>query len=167
MTKLGLSITLIVCSLAFVTSSNAQDSMPLPAIFFNAKTIAIVNEAGEADYGDRAYDELKKWAKYSIIADAKEADLVLVITASEHYVGTFGSTSSRSTGEINGTAISATTNSTLSTNQVTSGRTYIHIFDGKSGEKVFSDGKGWGTFKSATRELIRKLRKRVDSQSKK
>jgi len=162
------SFLLVSILSVFLLTSNllAQDKMPLPSIFFEAKTIAIVNDTGESVYGDRAYDELKKWGRYSIVSDPKEADLVLVITSREDYVGTIRNTNAQTTANVYGTYGTATTSSTQSTRAVTSGKTFVIVFDGKKQEKVWADGKSWGTFKSATRGLIKDLKKRVEKQDK-
>src|SRR6266567_267727 len=116
---------LMLVSLILLSSATAiaGDKMPLPPIFFEAKTIAIVNDAGESDFGDRAYDELKKWGRYTIVSDPKKAELVLVITSRVDYVGTVGNTTTQTTANVYGTQGTATSTSSQSTHAVTRGKT--------------------------------------------
>ena len=54
---------------------------PLPASVMTAKTVYIDNQTGHSEITDRAYDALTKWGRFTILKDAKDADLVLQFTA--------------------------------------------------------------------------------------
>ena len=60
---------------------------PLPAAAYTAKTIAILNHTGKQLFLDRAYEELQKWGRFTIIEDASKADITLVIEKERHSVG--------------------------------------------------------------------------------
>ena len=146
-----------------VSNTFATDKMPLPSIFSQAKTIAIVNDAGESSFADRAYDELQKWGRYKIISDPNQADLVLVISSREDYVGSVGNSTSETTAQVYGSYGRATTTSTQSSSAVIRGKTYIMFFDGKRQDRRFGQTEGsGGFFKSATRGIIKELKKRVE-----
>ena len=163
----SLSLIFAFVIVASYPQSVAAVQMPLPPIFFEAKTLAIVNDSGEAEIGDRAYDELKKWGRYTIVSDPKEADLVLVLTSREDYVGSVRTTNAQTTANVSGTHGTATTTATQTSVPITRGKTYVIVFNGKTGDKLWSDGRNWGMFKSATRGLIKDLRKRIEKQEKK
>jgi hypothetical protein len=70
-------------ALVFVVSPiHAKDTHPpLPASVIAAKTVYIDNQTGHSEITDRAYDALSKWGRFKILKDAKDADLILRITA--------------------------------------------------------------------------------------
>src|SRR5258705_11297968 len=86
----------IALGIAFCTSASSakeKQHLPLPATVLAAKTVFIDNQTGMAKLGDRAYEELKKWGRFQIVADRKQADLIFLLTAQEHdggYVTTGG-----------------------------------------------------------------------------
>jgi hypothetical protein len=75
----------IIAALALVlvvSPIHAKDKhAPLPASVIAAKTVYIDNQTGHAEITDRAYEALSKWGRFKILKDAKDADLVLRITA--------------------------------------------------------------------------------------
>jgi hypothetical protein len=75
------------CVVALRIAANGSEKTPLPSIFFQAKTIVIVNDTGESYTIDRASDELKKWGRYQIVENPDDADLVLVLAMREDLVG--------------------------------------------------------------------------------
>jgi hypothetical protein len=162
-----LAFAFMFLAATLLSQTVARGQMPLPRIFFDAKTIAIVNDSGEAEIGDRAYDELKTWGRYTIVSEAKNADLVLVLTSRVDYVGSVQTTTAQTTANVSGSRGTANTTATQTSIPITHGKTYVIVFNGKTGDKVWSDGRNWGTFKSATHGLIKDLRQRVEKQEKK
>src|SRR6266850_2199481 len=78
---LPIALVLAICAV----SSNAKEKqhLPLPANVLTAKAVFIDNQTGMAKLGDRAYDELKKWGRFQIVPDRKQADLIFLLTAQE------------------------------------------------------------------------------------
>src|ERR1700689_479 len=65
-----------------VSPIQAKDNhAPLPASVMAAKTVYIDNQTGHTEITDRAYDALRKWGRFKILKDAKDADLILRFTA--------------------------------------------------------------------------------------
>ena len=88
---------LILLAFAFCTftlAAKEKQHLPLPATVLAAKTVFIDNQTGMAKLGDRAYEELKKWGRFSNkLTDRKHADLIFQLTAQERdggYVTTGG-----------------------------------------------------------------------------
>jgi len=154
---------------AFTSSAKEKQHLPLPATVLAAKTVFIDNQTGMAKLGDRAYEELKKWGRFQIVPDRKQADLVFLLTAQEHDGG-YVTSGGGQTGTVDsGGNINTNSNPTYTTH-VTVGYTYLTVFDAKSGDNLWSDSKRWGNlytgFHSATKGLINELKKRMDEQSK-
>jgi hypothetical protein len=60
----------------------AQDQHPpFPASMMAAKTVYIDNETGDAKITDRANDAIRKWGRFQISKNAKDAELILRFTA--------------------------------------------------------------------------------------
>ena len=150
---------LLICFI-FTFSTLAAEKMPAPPIFRSAKTVAIVNDSGHAQVGDRAYDELKKWGRYQIVSNTDDADLVFVFTVNETYTTTTGPARSTTSGVIIGNQVYTTTTTYPSTTTDVDRRTYLMVFD-KAGQKVWTDSHAWA-LRSSTRQIIKSLRDRVE-----
>ena len=142
---------------------------PLPEQILQAKTVYIDNQSGLATLGDRAYDEMSKWGRFKIVASAKDADLVLLISAHAYLSGYQTSTTTTAQGTDDGSGnIQMSGNSQSQTNAQVTRITYMTAIDPKTGNALWSDQKLWGTlytgFRSATRSLVKELRKRVGEQ---
>jgi hypothetical protein len=61
-----------------------KNHVPLPAQVITAKTVYIDNQSEEADVGEKARDELRKWGRFQIVSDRAEADLILVFSTSAY-----------------------------------------------------------------------------------
>jgi hypothetical protein len=142
---------------------------PLPEQILQAKTVYIDNQSGLATLGDRAYDELSKWGRFKIASSSKDAELVLLISAHAYVSGYNTDTTStvRGTEDSSGN-IQLSGNSQSQTNAQLTRITYMTAIDPKTGNALWSDQKLWGNlytgFRSATRSLVKELRKRVEEQ---
>ena len=74
--KLALALVLVVSPMYA-----ADKYPPLPASVIAAKTVYIDNQTGSSQVTDKAYEALTKWGRYTVVKDAKSADLVLQFTA--------------------------------------------------------------------------------------
>jgi hypothetical protein len=74
--------TVALALILVVSPIHAKDKhAPLPASVMAAKTVYIENQTGHPEITDRAYDALSKWGRFKILKDAKDADLILRLTA--------------------------------------------------------------------------------------
>jgi hypothetical protein len=150
-------------------SAKEKQRLPLPANVLAAKTVFIDNQTGMAKLGDRAYEELKKWGRFQIVPDRKQADLIFLLTAQERDGG-YVTSGGGQTGTVDSSGNINTSSNPTYTTHVTVGYTYLTVFDAKSGDNLWSESKRWGNlytgFRSATKSLIDELKKRMDEQSK-
>ncbi len=153
-----------VCPAVFGHTKHA----PLPEQILQAKTVYIDNQSGLASLGDRAYDELSKWGRFKVVASAKDADLVLLISASAYVTGYRTNTTGTAEGtEDSSGNIQLSGSSQSQTHAQVTRITYMTAIDPKTGNALWSDSKQWGSLfypVSATRSLVKELRKRVDEQ---
>jgi len=166
-----------VCILNFCSSALANTKhAPLPDQILQARTAYIDNRSGFAAFGDRAYDELAKWGRFKIVKSAKEADLVFLLSAYEYVTGYRTDTSGTTTGTVDNSGnVRLDGDSTSRTHAQTGGTTYLTLIDPNTGKSLWADQEVWGgghpvtwmgfTFaKSATRLLVKELRKRIEAQ---
>jgi hypothetical protein len=73
--------TVALALVLVATTMYAEKYAPLPASVMSAKTVFIDNQTGHSEIADKAYEALSKWGRFTIVKDAKEADLVLRFTA--------------------------------------------------------------------------------------
>jgi hypothetical protein len=74
--------TIALAIVLVVSPIYAADKFPpLPASVIAAKTVYIDNQTGYTQITDKAYEALTKWGRFTIVKDAKAADLVLRFTA--------------------------------------------------------------------------------------
>ena len=124
-----LSVLLFV----FAFSCAAKDKhLPLPVAVFSAKTVFIDNQSGMAKIGDRAYEELRKWGRFQIVSDRKDADLIFLLSAEEHTTG-YVTSGGGQTGTVNESGNINTTSKPTYTTPQTVGHTFLTVFDAKSG----------------------------------
>jgi hypothetical protein len=69
---------LMACLLLLSTAAFAAKHAPLSDVLIAAKTVYIVNETGDQDVTDGAYDGLTKWGRFTLVKSRTGADLVLV-----------------------------------------------------------------------------------------
>jgi len=142
-----------------------HEKMPLPQQVMTAKTVYIDNQSGQADLGDKAYDEMKKWGRYQIVDSADKADIVLLLSAKEYIGGYRSTTYHNTTGTVDNSGnVNAQTYGSGSSRPIVTGTTFISLIDTKSGTSLWADAKQWGRWKSATRGIIKELRDRVKDQ---
>lgn len=156
------TLVLIVSPIAPAKTKHA----PLPDLVLQAKTVYIVNLAGDAAFRDKAYDEITKWGRYKVVSKRDDADLIFVLSAREYT--TTMVTNSNTTGRVDESG-NVNLQGESQTTSVEHGITYLTVADPKSGDELWSDSKAWGSlltgFHSATRGLIENLRKRIDEQT--
>lgn len=128
--------------------------LPLPPQIVAARTVFIENQSGDADIGDRAYDELLKWGRFKVVKDKSHADLILSLSLNESLDG-YRTTGG---GEIGGIR------QPIHTLTIVSDYTRVTFLDAKTGDVLSSDSRRAGV-RSATRILINTLRKRLDSEA--
>lgn len=165
-TKQLVAGTLMLLALTCVSSAKKHQEVqhaPLPAKVLASKTIYIQNDSGYAGAADKAYTQLKAWGKYQIVDDKKKADLVLVLTTSTSQTDTKKAAQVNTYNSKTGAWTYGTVN-TPTTETVDSTR--ITVIDPATGDTMWADQMEWGRRYSATEELIKELRKRVEEQEK-
>jgi len=79
-------IFVFVSSLA-LSPAQAQKQMAQSPRILSAKTVYFDNETGSDSVGKNALAQLKKWGKFQIVTDRKQADLVFLLSADPYKGG--------------------------------------------------------------------------------
>jgi hypothetical protein len=149
-----LGLILLECSAA----SQEKPYAPLPDKITAAKTVFIVNDSGAAKLGDELYRQLKTWNRWQVVTDKEKADLILVINQQESVAGYVSSASATATGSsVSGTGVSV---------PVKSQKWFLHVVDGKTGDKLWTadasmGGKLWRSWGAIAKSLISDIKKRM------
>jgi hypothetical protein len=145
-----ISLILLLCTIPAL----AKDlKAPLPEKLFQAKSVYIDNQSGNADILDKAYTSLKEWNRYEVVQDKSKADLVYVLTISSEMRGSY------TTGNVNNYGQVTATTSPARVRYTT-----LFVIDPITGQTLFSDTRRWHLFGSATKDAVKELHKRMDEQ---
>jgi hypothetical protein len=130
---------------------------PLSPKLLEAKTACIDNRTGEAQIADRAYDELQKWGRFQVVPAGQRCDVVFLFTTQSYVTGAYHR------GSYDDDSYRGT--STVTRRTVT----FLNVVDPQDGTLLWSNSKGSGNlytgFRSATRGLIKDLRKRTEEKN--
>lgn len=153
------TILLLLCFgytlLAFATPKH----MPLPPALMQAKSIYIDNQTPDCpECSDQAYNELKKWGRFQVVSDPKDADLIFVLksTSSERPVSVVSNTNP------SGSNSSQTNSSVISVEDYT---VFLTVVNAHINQQLYSNGAYWRfKWSKPTATLIKELRKRIDEE---
>jgi len=162
------SATLSLLTIFFLVLSSplgAQKQMAHSPRILNAKTVYFENQTGFDAVGRNTLDELKRWGKYKIVNDRKEADLILLLSADPYRGGEVllasGQTGTIENGHFNEDAI-PTYNKLSPTREA-----YLTVIDSKTGANLWSDKHVWGGLLTGFNSVGVRLLKKLESQTKK
>jgi len=82
-----LAAFLVIVAMSSIAYAKDHKHAPLPSKVLTARTVYLDNRTGYEKFSDRAYDELQKWGRFRVVAGAKDADLVFLLSASEYHGG--------------------------------------------------------------------------------
>ena len=146
-----------------------QTHAPLPTKILEARTVYLDNQSGLAKLGDRAYDELAKWGRFRIVGNPKDVDLVFLLSTTEYEGGYMKTGTTQASGTViryGNIHMSGSTSSTIT--PVVQGWTHLTVIDPTTGANLWRDARQSGNlltgFRSATRSLVKDLRKRIEQQ---
>src|SRR5215831_15998551 len=78
---------LVLVLLCASTAAKEKQHLPLPQQIISAHTVFIDNQTGLAQLSDEAYREIRHWHRWQIVANADQADVVLLLSAVQYYSG--------------------------------------------------------------------------------
>lgn len=151
---------LLIFAVHFVVmAAVAQEPLSQSPKISSAKTICFKNQTGSDAVGMNALAALKKWGRFRIVQDQKEADLILLLSL-EQYQGP--DSTSRQTGDLDNGDVS---NIPTWNKQKPTRYAYLTVIDPKTGAGLWSAEHIWGGlltgFNSVGERLVKKLEKQT------
>ena len=160
-----LFITFVVASLLVATSTNAQRQLAQSPRILSAKSVYFKNQTCSDAVGKRAEAQLRKWGKFQLVADPKQADLIFLLSADPYKGGNIifasGQTGSIDDGHINEDPVPNYNK------QSPTRYAYLTVIDPKTGDNLWSDQHLWGGLLTGVNSVGERLVKELKSQTKK
>jgi hypothetical protein len=137
-----LLVAFVFASLLGANPALAQKQLAQSPRILSAKSICFKNQTGSDAVGKNALEQLKKWGKFQLVADPKQADLVILLSADPYKGGNIIFASGQ-TGRIDDGRI--TEDSAPNYNKQSPTRyAYLTVIDRKTGDNLWSDKHLWG-----------------------
>jgi hypothetical protein len=76
-----LLVIFVFASLLCTNPAVAQKQLAQSPRILSAKSVYFTNQTGSDAVGKNALEQLKKWGKFQLVADPKQADLVILLSA--------------------------------------------------------------------------------------
>lgn len=156
--------------IAFTVSLASTPAQPrkhadLSTRILSAKTIYFDDRSGAPASGKKALEQLKKWGRYQIVQDRKQADLVFLFSA-DPYKGGYIIISGGQTATVQDDG-RIEVDPIPTYNKLSPVRdAYLTVIDPRTGESLWSDSHVWGGlltgFDTAGERLVNKLKKQVE-----
>ena len=85
------SLTLIITGFLLVAPAVAQKQLARSPRILSAKTVYFDNQTGSDAVGKSTLAQLKKWGKFQLVSDRKQADLIFLLSADPYKGGNIAS----------------------------------------------------------------------------
>lgn len=159
-------VRVILVSVVATTSIVAQKQLAQSPPILTAKTIYFDNQTGSDAVGNNALAQLKKWGRFRVVQDRKQADLIFLLSADPYRGGNIilsgGQTGSvKSDGHINQDEVPNYNK------QSPTRYAYLAVIDPKTGVNLWSAEHLWGGLLTGFNSVGERLVKELEKQTKK
>jgi hypothetical protein len=156
----------VVATLALPTASQDQERSTVAPKILSARSVYFDNQTGAAHVGENALKQLKKWGRFRIVRDQKQADLMILLSA-DPYKGGHIATAAGQTGTVDSNG-SIDMDSVPSFHKLAPVRyAYLTVIDPKTEENLWSDSHQWGGLLTGFNSVGGLLVKRFEKQMRK
>jgi hypothetical protein len=159
------SFILVFTSLLLVAPVVAQKQLAQSPRILLAKTVYFNNQTGSDAVGKNAVAQLKKWGRFQLVNDRKQADLIFLLSADPYKGGNIifasGQTGSAENGHVTEDAV-PNYNKQFPTRYA-----YLTVIDPKTGDNLWSDKHLWGGLLTGFNSVGERLVKELENQTKK
>jgi hypothetical protein len=154
----------VLASLLLANPAVAQKQFAHSTRILSAKSVYLNNQTGSDAVGKNALAQLKKWGKFQLVADPKQADLIFLLSADPYKGGNIIFASGQ-TGSINDGHV--TEDAVPNYNKQSPTRyAYLTVIDPKTGENLWSDEHLWGGLLTGFNSVGARLIKELENQTK-
>jgi hypothetical protein len=156
---------LVFTGFLLVAPAVAQKQLAQSPRILSAKTFYFDNQTGSDAVGKNALGQLKKWGKFQLVSDRKQADLIFLLSADPYRGGNIvfasGQTGSTENGHV-------TEDPVPNYNKQSPTRyAYLTVIDPKTRDNLWSDKHLWGGLLTGFNSVGERLVKELENQTKK
>jgi hypothetical protein len=157
--------TFALVSLLLAAPACGQKQLAQSSRILSVKTVYFDNQTGYDAVGTNARAQLKKWGKFQLVTDRKQADVIFLLSA-DPYKGGNVTFASGQTGSVENSH--ATEDAVPNYNKQSPTRyAYLTVIDPKTGDNLWSDKHLWGGLLTGFNSVGERLIKELQSQTKK
>ncbi len=154
----------VVVVLAVALPALSQKQMAKSPKLQAAKTIYFEDHTGADAVAAATIAQLKKWGRFQVVKDKKDADVIFVLTADPYHGGEVLLASGQ-TGTVNDKGNVQEDRIPNYNVQALTRDAYLSVIDAKSGDRLWSESHVWGgvltAVNSAGARLVKKLEKEM------
>src|ERR1700693_6193933 len=160
-----LLVILTLTGLISPFSFAAQKQLARSPRILSAKTVYFNNQTGSDAVGKNALAQLKKWGRFQLVSDRKQADLIFLLSADPYKGGNIifagGQTGSTENGHVIEDPVPNYNK------QSPTRYAYLTVIDPKTGDNLWSDKHLWGGLLTGFNSVGQRLVKELEKQTKK
>ncbi|PYU41498.1 MAG: hypothetical protein DMG54_19580 [Acidobacteria bacterium] len=131
----------------------------------SAKSVYFEDKTGVDAVGNKALAQLKRWGRFQIVKDRKQADLIFILSA-DPYKGGYIIASGGQTGTVENGHIEEDRVPNYD-KQAPVRYVFLTVLDPKTGDTLWSDSHRWGGLLSGFNTAGERLIKKLENQTKK
>ncbi len=161
-----LLVVFILATWIAPTSAQAQKQLAQSPRILSAKSAYFDDRIGVDAVGSKALAQLKKWGRFQIVQDRKQADLIFLLSA-DPYKGGYIIMSGGQTGTIDKNGNIDEDRVPNYNKQAPVRYAYLTVIDPKTGENLWSDSHRWGGLLTGFNGVGERLIKELEKQTKK
>jgi hypothetical protein len=160
-----LFLVALASSIAPISAQPQRELAQSPRIQ-SAKSVCFEDKTGVDAVGNKALAELKKWGRFQIIRDPKQADLILILSV-DPYKGGFTITAGGQTGTVDENGQIEEDRVPNYNRQAPVRYAYLTVIDTKTGDPLWSESHRWGGLLTGFNSAGERLVRRLENQAKK
>ena len=139
-------------------AAQPQKQLARSSIIQSAKSVYLEDKTGMDAVGNKALAQLKKWGRFQIVQDRKQADLIFMLSA-DPYKGGYIITSGGQTGTVENGHIDEDRVPNYN-RQAPVRYVFLTVIDPKTGDTLWSDSHRWGGLLTGFSRVTRARRPR-------
>ena len=156
---------IVVSGLVCISPLAAQKELARSPRILSAKTVYLENQTGSDSAGNGALAQLKKWGKFQIVPDRKQADLVFLLSA-DPYNGGKLIMSGGQTGSIDSRGHVEEDPIPNYDKQTSNRYAYLTVIGATTGDKLCGAEHLWGGLVTGVNSVGKRLVKDLEKQMK-
>jgi hypothetical protein len=158
-------VIVVLTSFLLANPALAQKQLAHSPRILSAKSVYLNNRTGSDAVGTNALGQLKKWGKFRIVADPKQADLIFLLSADPYKGGNIIFASGQ-TGTIDDGHVAEDPIPNYNKQSPTR-YAYLTVIDRNTGDNLWSDQHLWGGLLTGFNSVGAHLIKELKNQTKK